>query len=168
MHIRKTHSIYIYHLLRSKDSKDSLLYCSSILLYSDTELLLIKVKKKFFFCFFNSHIHYPEDLFISCLFKNSHTVALVRGALLSSASESWCFTHWVYFQNYHAELKIKVAFEVFIPVTLVEGRDNRDRKLPNAIYIRVQSEALKLVLKKTRGQGRKFTECRGKGSTGNL
>lgn len=86
MQIQKIHSIYIYHLFRSKDSKDSLLYCSSILLYSDTELSLIKSKKKnyFFFCFLNSHIHYPEDSFISGLFKISQTVALLRGALLIS------------------------------------------------------------------------------------
>lgn len=165
MQIQKIHSIYIYHLFRSKDSKDSLLYCSSILLYSDTELSLIKSKKKnyFFFCFLNSHIHYPEDSFISGLFKIKQWPCY-EGLY----SESWCFTHWIYFQNYHAEPKIKAALEVFIPLTLAEGRDNRDRKSPNVVYICPRFEVLKFVLKKTRGQVRKFTEGRGKGSTRNL
>lgn len=94
--------------------------------------------------------------------KQSNSGLVTRGFIYLSASESWCFTHWIYFQNYHAELKITVAFEVFTPLTLIEERHNRDRKSPHVICIRVQFEVLKFVLKETRGQVRKLTEAEGR------
>lgn len=166
MQIQKIHSIYIYHLFRSKDSKDSLLYCSSILLYSDTELSLIKSKKKIISSSASlTHTSITLKIPLYQVYSKSVKQWPCYEGLYS---ESWCFTHWIYFHNYHAEPKIKAALEVFIPLTLAEGRDNRDRKSPNVVYICVQFEVLKFVLKKTRGQVRKFTEGRGKGSTRNL
>lgn len=169
MQIQKIHSIYIYHLFRSKDSKDSLLYCSSILLYSDTELSLIKSKKKIISSSASlTHTSITLKIPLYQVYSKSNSGLVTRGFTHLSASASWCFTHWIYFQNYHAEPKIKAALEVFIPLTLAEGRDNRDRKSPNVVYICPRFEVLKFVLKKTRGQVRKFTEGRGKGSTRNL
>lgn len=55
-------------------------YCSSILRY------LIPYKNDFFFCFLNSHIHYPEHFPTLCLFK-SESVALLPGTLLISLAQ---------------------------------------------------------------------------------
>lgn len=59
-----------------------------------------------------------------------------------------------------------MAFEVFIPVTLVEGGDNRDRKSPSVIYIHVQSEVLKCVLRENKRAGEEMSWGRGRGPTG--
>lgn len=125
-----------------------LFFHSSILRY----WIINKSKKGQIISFPASLTHIFIILKIS-LYHVCSTVALSQGAfLISLPLRADALTHWICFQNY-AELKIKMAFEVFIPPTLVEGRGTRDRKSPSVICIHAQLEVLKFELKKNKRAG---------------
>lgn len=153
---KNSNSRYLFHLrisfIQCKVSKASLSYFSSTLLHSDTKLLLIRVKKEKIISSSASLTH----IFIILKISLYQQWPCYRGLYLSLCLRADAFTHWICFQNYQAELKIKVAFELFIAPTLVEGRDNRDRKSPGVIYIPVRFEVLKFGLKSNKRAGEKM------------